>query len=391
MPWATVRAIGTVRAAIAHGAGATILARTGVGISGARVAAQHPWRRRRRRSWHGRWRRSCDHRRRVVQHPWRRSCDHRRRVVLLAQAAAAAAQLAPRDLSCDVPKLNLCVAPKLNQQLARRCRFPLRPAHDRRARRHAREATHLAASGLARATRHAGGRVLRGGGQAVPHALPIGVHGRVAVRLELLGLVGDAPRLGAHVRDPVHCPRRGRARPVCLHIRAADRQLGHLAARRAVVVRVEQSLLGAVDQVAEDSRVLHAAELKQLVEGRLRGGEEQHTRVEVRVVLGSLGSEGADRREDRVDRAGEDRVRVEVEDALVLRELPQAQLGRHVPPALALVGSETRALLRLAPPELGQLGHLDYRPAGDGERVAPFPRDGSGDERHLGDARGGIA
>ena len=49
MPWATVRAIGTVRAAIAHGAAATILARTGVGISGARVAAQHPWRRRRRR------------------------------------------------------------------------------------------------------------------------------------------------------------------------------------------------------------------------------------------------------------------------------------------------------------------------------------------------------
>jgi hypothetical protein len=49
MPWATVRAIGTVRAAIAHGAGATILAGTGVGISGARVAAQHPWRRRRQR------------------------------------------------------------------------------------------------------------------------------------------------------------------------------------------------------------------------------------------------------------------------------------------------------------------------------------------------------
>jgi len=49
MPWATVRAIGTVRAAIAHGAVATILARTGVGISGARVAAQHPWRRRRQR------------------------------------------------------------------------------------------------------------------------------------------------------------------------------------------------------------------------------------------------------------------------------------------------------------------------------------------------------
>ena len=64
MPWATVRAIGTVRAAIAHGAGATILARTGVGISGARVAAQHRrrwwrrwWRRRSRRWWGRRWRR----------------------------------------------------------------------------------------------------------------------------------------------------------------------------------------------------------------------------------------------------------------------------------------------------------------------------------------------
>ncbi len=49
MPWATVRAIRTVRAAIAHGAVATILTRTGVRISGARVAAQHPWRRRRQR------------------------------------------------------------------------------------------------------------------------------------------------------------------------------------------------------------------------------------------------------------------------------------------------------------------------------------------------------
>ena len=79
------------------------------------------------------------------------------------------------------------------------------------------------------------------------------------------------------------------------------------------------------------------------------------------------------------DGAGEHGVGVEVEDALVLRELPQAQLGRHVAPALALVGREMRALVALAPPELLELGHLDDGPAGDLERGLPLGGDRGGD------------
>ena len=45
-------------------------------------------------------------------------------------------------------------------------------------------------------------------------------------------------------------------------------------------------------------------------------------------------------------RTGEDRVRVHVEHSAVLELLPEPELGGHVPPALALVLVEARALRR---------------------------------------------
>merc|ERR1719331_3198673 len=201
---------------------------------------------------------------------------------------------------------------------------PVARADGRGAGGDARQPAHLPARSLARAEGVRRGGVLGRGGEAVPHARPVRVDDRVAVRLHRHLLVGHQPRLGADVRDPVHGEGRGGRLPVRQDVGAPDGELGHLAAGLAVVVGVEQALLRAVDDVAEEAGVRRGAEGEELGEGLLARREQHDARVEVRVVQRLLGGEAAHALEGGVDGAGQHRVRVKVHDALVLGYLPQA-------------------------------------------------------------------
>jgi len=181
----------------------------------------------------------------------------------------------------------------------------------------------------------------------------------------------------------VHGKGRAGRLPVVGHVCAPDGKLGDGALwARAVEVRVEEALFGAVDHVSKHPLGLLGALGEQSPVGGLRRREHHDARVEVRVEAASLGGEALGRVEDVRGVASEDRVGVQVEDALVLALLPQSQLGGHVPPPLGLVRVKVRALLRLAKPKLGNSVDHGDGPSGDGESLAPLDRHRRRDEAH---------
>eukprot|EP00967_Tisochrysis_lutea_P152483 scaffold298898_cov33-Tisochrysis_lutea.AAC.2 len=63
------------------------------------------------------------------------------------------------------------------------------------------------------------------------------------------------------------------------------------------------------------------------------------------VIAGSLGGEALSLFENDVGIASQNCISVQIEDTRVLDLLPHAELGGHVPPALALVLAEVQALV----------------------------------------------
>mmetsp|Transcript_20621 Transcript_20621/g.42221 ORF Transcript_20621/g.42221 Transcript_20621/m.42221 type:complete len:209 (+) Transcript_20621:250-876(+) len=185
------------------------------------------------------------------------------------------------------------------------------------------------------------------------------------------------PRLRALQRDPVRNSRVGRVPGV---VGVGDSKVLHRPHTLAPVEEgVEQGLLRAVNNIAKDVGWLTSSASDQGVEGSVRRLDEHDSCVEPLTTEPMLGGESFEA-EQAVGRPEQHGVSGDVQQLLVLHELPQPQLRGLVAPSRVLVGVVRPAPRMPPPPELLHLVYHHHLEPSFTKQLVPRSWNSGGDQ-----------